>query len=250
MGAAVDYLSRLLKAGLCIEAAHINCKRRLKFYTHSYRQKFGKDPEIPSWAEALLAIAFAGDQDVVESQRNTALRLSKEFEGQLVEEREIVDAWWASKYTLDFEPFKQKWPDSQKQKKFGAADPGVPVGRLEEFYHKFISTAEKHGLEIIGMNAYLEHPNSIGFSLSCAVFVDYRSADEVRRFREFHDELSQLAVAFEGTMSTFMSDTYQKAPYMELEHGASLKYMREVKRLFDPKGILNPGKKFVREGKE
>jgi FAD/FMN-containing dehydrogenase len=249
MGAAVDYLSRLLKAGLSIEAAHINCKRRLKFYTHSYKQKFGKDPEIPAWAEALLAIAFSGDQEVVDSNRNYALKIAKEFEGQLVEEREIVDAWWASKYTLDFEPFKQKWPDSQKQKKFGAADPGVPVGRLEEFYHKFIDVAEKHKLEVIGMNAYLEHPNSIGFSLSCAVFVDYRNADEVRQFREFHDELSKLAVAFEGTMSTFMSDTNQKAPYLELEHGASLEYMKQVKRIFDPKGIMNPGKKFVREAR-
>ena len=113
MGAAVDYLSRLLKAGICIEAAHINCKRRLKFYTHGYKLKFGKDPEIPAWAEALLAISFAGDADVVESQRGHALRLAKEFEAQLVEEREIVDSWWTSKYTLDFEPFKQKWPDSQ-----------------------------------------------------------------------------------------------------------------------------------------
>ena len=250
MGAAVDYLSRLLKAGLCIEAAHINCKRRLNFYTHSYRQKFGKDPEIPIWAEALLAIAFAGDQEVVNSNRNYAIKIAKEFEAQLVEEREIVDAWWTSKYTLDFEPFKQKWPDSQKQKKFGAADPGVPVGRLEEFYHKFIDIAEKHKLEVIGMNAYLEHPNSIGFSLSCAVFVDYRNADEVKRFREFHDELSKLAIAFEGTMSTFMSDTYQKAPYLKLEHGASLEYMKEVKKIFDPKGILNPGKKFAREAKK
>ena len=249
MGAAVDYLSRLLKAGLSIEAAHINCKRRLQFYTHSYRQKFGKDPEIPSWAEALLAISFSGDQEIVDSNRDFALKIAKEFEAQLVEEREIVDSWWASKYTLDFEPFKQKWPDSQKLKKFGAADPGVPVGRLEEFYHKFIDVAAKHKLEVIGMNAYLEHPNSIGFSLSCAVFVDYRNAEEVRRFREFHDELSKLAVAFEGTMSTFMSDSNQKAPYLELEHGASLEYMKKVKRIFDPKGILNPGKKFVREAK-
>ncbi len=144
MGAAVDYLNRLLKAGLCIEAAHINCKKRLKFYTHNYSLKYGRDPEIPAWAEALLAIAFAGDVEVVEMQRNYALKIAKEFEAQLVEEREIVDAWWASKYTLDFEPFKQKWPDSQKQKKFGAADPGVPMGRLEEFYHKFVEIAEKH----------------------------------------------------------------------------------------------------------
>ncbi|MEW5748878.1 MAG: FAD-binding oxidoreductase [Candidatus Thermoplasmatota archaeon] len=250
LGAAVDYLSRLLKAGLCIEAAHINCKRRLRFYTQTYKQKHGRDPEIPAWGEALLAISFAGDKAVVDFQRDEAVRLAKEFEAQLVEERELVESWWTSKYTLEFEPFKQKWPDSQTKKKFGAADPGVPVGRLEEFYHKFVEVAERHRLDIIGMNAYLEHPNSIGFSLSCAVYVDYRDAEEVKRFREFHDELSKMAIAFEGTMSTFMSDTHQKAPYLELEHGASLRYMREIKELFDPKGILNPGKKFPREGSE
>ncbi len=247
MGSAVDYLSRLLKAGICIEAAHINCKRRLKFYTHAYNMRHGSDPEIPTWAEALLAIAFAGDTQIISAQRDYALELAGEFEAETVKEREIIDSWWASKYTLEFEPFKQKWPDSQTTKKFGAADPGVPVGRLEEFYHKFVESAEKHRLEIIGMNAYLEHPNSIGFSLSCAVFVDYRDADEVARFRLFHNELSKLAIAFDGTMSTFMSDTDQKAPYLELEHGQSLKYMKDVKRLFDPKGIMNPGKKFPRE---
>ena len=247
MGSAVDYLSRLLRAGVGIEAAHINCKRRLKFYTHAYGTKYQKEPDIPKWAEALLAIAFAGDEEMANAHRNHAVAIAAEFEAELVREREIVDSWWASKYTLEFEPFKQKWPDSQKTRKFGAADPGVPVGRLEEFYHKFVEVAEKHDLEIIGMNAYLEHPNSIGFSLSCAVFVDYRDADEVKRFRAFHDELSKLAISFDGTMSTFMSDTHQKAPYLELEHGRSLKYMKDVKKLFDPREIMNPGKKFPRE---
>jgi FAD/FMN-containing dehydrogenase len=51
-------------------------------------------------------------------------------------------------------------------------------------------------------------------------------------------------------MSTFMSDTYQKAPYLELEHGPSLQYMHKIKKMFDPKGILNPGKKFPREAKK
>lgn len=33
-----------------------------------------------------------------------------------------------------------------------------------------------------------------------------------------------------------------KAAYMEAEHGEALDVMRDVKRLFDPNGILNPGK--------
>jgi glycolate oxidase len=244
MKTAVDYLSRLMKAGLTVEGAHINCKRRLKFYTHAYRKKFGKDPEVPDWAEALLAIIFAGDKDFVKFERDYALGIAAEMGGQLIKEREIVEGWWTSKHKLNFEPFKQKWPDSQRQKKFGAADPGIPMGRLEEMYNKFVETAEKYQLDILGMNAYLEHPNSIGFSLSCAVFVDYHDQDEVDRYRKYFEELTKAAVDLEGTLSTYMSDTDLKVPYFEYEHGASTRYMKEIKNLFDPKGIMNPGKKF------
>jgi len=250
MSSSVNFLDRLLKAGLTIEGAHINCKRRLKFYTHAYRKKYGKDPEIPDWAGALLAIIFSGDKEVVDFERNYALNIAYKMGGELVKEREIVDGWWISKHTLEFPPFKQKWPDSQREKKFGAVDPGIPMGRLEEFYEIFIKTAEKHDLQILGMNAYLEHPNSIGFSLSCALFVDYRDQDEVNRYRKYFEEMAKAAVDFEGTMSTYMSDTNLKVPYFEYEHGKSAEYMKKVKQIFDPKGIMNPGKKFEYSGGE
>jgi FAD/FMN-containing dehydrogenase len=244
MNTAVEFLSRLLQAGICPEGTHINCKRRLKFYTHAYRQKYGKDPEVPDWAEALMAIILSGDESVVDYHRTFAMKLAEEFKGQFVKEKEIVAGWWVSKHTLEFEPFKQKWPDAQRVKKFGAADPGIPMGRLEEFYKEFIKTAEKYDLEILGMNAYLEHPFSIGFSLSCALFVDYRDQDEVERFRKYFKELTKKAVDYEGTMSTYMGDTDLKVENFEYEHGKSAKYMLDVKKIFDPLGIMNPGKKF------
>ncbi|MEM2870464.1 MAG: FAD-binding oxidoreductase [Thermoplasmata archaeon] len=249
MTKAVEYLNRLLKAGLCIEGAHINCKRRLKFYTHAYKEKHGREPEVPDWAEALLAIIFAGDKKVVSFNKKYAFRIAEEMGGQLVKERDIVESWWISKHTLAFEPYKQKWPKSQVEKKFGACDPGVPMGRLEEFYKAFVATAEKHNLQILGMNAYLEHPNSIGFSCSCALFVNYRDQDEVNRFRRYFEELSKIAVDMGGTMSTYMGDTNLRVPYLEYEHGKAVEYMREVKRVFDPDGIMNPGKKFRWEGR-
>jgi FAD/FMN-containing dehydrogenase len=120
------------------------------------------------------------------------------------------------------------------------------MGRLEDFYKVFIETAEKYNLDVLGMNAYLEHPFSIGFSLSCALFVDYRDADEVERFRKYFKELTKKAVDFEGTMSTYMGDTDLKVENFEYEHGASAEYMRRIKELFDPNRIMNPGKKFER----
>lgn len=248
MTRAVEYLNRLLKAGLVIDGAHINCKRRLRFYTHAYKEKHGHDPEVPDWAEALLAIIFSGDHKVLEFNKKYAFKIAEKMGGQLVKERDIVESWWISKHTLAFEPYKQKWPKSQTEKKFGACDPGVPMGRLEEFYKAFIATAEKHNLQILGMNAYLEHPNSIGFSCSCALFVNYRDQDEVNRFRKYFEDLSRIAVDMGGTMSTYMGDTNLRVPYLEYEHGNAVPYFKELKKVFDPKGIMNPGKKFRWEG--
>jgi FAD/FMN-containing dehydrogenase len=52
------------------------------------------------------------------------------------------------------------------------------------------------------------------------------------------------AVELEGTMSTYIGDGDRLGGFSEREHGLSYKYMKEVKALFDPKNIMNPGKKF------
>jgi FAD/FMN-containing dehydrogenase len=94
------------------------------------------------------------------------------------------------------------------------------------------------------MNAYLEHPNSIGFSLSCAVFVNYHDQAEVDRFRAFNLAMARKAVDLGGTCTTYMSDTHLKIPVMREEAGEALEYYRRIKDVFDPLNIMNPGKKW------
>ena len=50
----------------------------------------------------------------------------------------------------------------------------------------------------------------------------------------------------EGSCRTEPSKTKMqgKKKYMTAEHGKSLEWMKQVKALFDPNGILNPGKIF------
>jgi FAD/FMN-containing dehydrogenase len=243
---AIDLIGHCLRSGISLEAAHINCRHRLRFYTHAYLVKHGHEPEIPDWAGGLFSFAIAGDKEVVDFQTDWVLRKGEEaFEGKVVAERDIVDSWWTSKHTLDFEAFQQKWPASQGEKKFGAADVGVPMGELERFYEEgFMALLEKHGLEVLGMNAYLEHPNSIGLSLSCAVFVDYRDQAQVDSFRAFVVDMSRKALEMGGTSTTYMSDTYVKIATMGEEAGDALDYYRRIKEIFDPNHIMNTGKKW------
>lgn len=245
LSSAISVLERMIQAGLSLESAHINCKRRLQFYTHAYRQRYGRPPEIPEWAESILFFSFGGDREVVEFSRNYAIRLVEEAGGVLVKERELVESWWTSKHLLEFEPFKQKWPDSQRTKKFGAADLGIPIGRIEEAYRRYLEIAARNGLEVLGMCIYHQRPNRVSPSISFAVFVDDENPDEVRRFYNYVAEMSKMAVDLEGTMSTYIGDGERLGGFNRYEHGEALDYMLEVKRVFDPKNILNPGKKFT-----
>jgi FAD/FMN-containing dehydrogenase len=238
-------LERMLASGLGIESAHLNCRQRLHFYTHAYREKYQREPDIPDWAEAILFLSFAGDQDVVQFSLNEASRmLLEQFSAEEVKEQEMVDGWWASKHSLDFIPFRQKWPDSQRQKKFGAADIGLPIGRVEEAYQRFLQIAKRWDQDILGMTVYNESPNKPTASISFAVFTDDSTEESVANFYNYVREMSAMAVEMEGTMSSYIGDGDRLGGFNELEHGESYAYMKRVKETFDPGGIFNPGKKF------
>lgn len=241
---AVDGLERLLQAGLCIESAHINCKNRLGFYTHAYREKHGRDPDIPAWAGAVLFVTINGDKPLVDFSRSYAITQLEKLGAVTIKEEDILDSWWASKHTLQFVPMKQKWPDSQRQKKFGAADLGIPIGRIEEAYGYYQKLAKKFSIEILGMCVYNERPNRVSPSISFAVFVDDSNPEEVKNFYSYVREMSKMAIELEGTMSTYIGDGDRLGGFNRLEHGESLDYMKKLKDLFDPNNILNPGKKF------
>jgi glycolate oxidase len=248
---AIKALVEINRSGLNPEAAHVNCNRRLNYYTHSYREKYNKEPDIPEWAKAIMFFSFNGEKEVVDFANNYANKIIKKFHGKSVKEQALIESWWASKHELKFTPFKQKWPDSQREAKFGAADLGIPIGRIEEAYSKFEEITEKYRIKILGMNVYNVRPNGVSPSISFAVWVNDRDEDEVNRFHLYLNEMSKMAIDLEGTMSTYIGDGTRLVklddkgkPLNFYEHGESLEYMIKIKNIFDPKSIMNLGKKF------
>ncbi len=61
---------------------------------------------------------------------------------------------------------------------------------------------------------------------------------------EISQELVIKALSYGGTATGEHGVGMGKKGYMAAEHGKSLHWMKQVKALFDPKGILNPGKIF------
>ncbi len=68
------------------------------------------------------------------------------------------------------------------------------------------------------------------------------------RAKEAVKEIFQVTLDLEGTISGEHGVGLSKKPYIGMElTDTSLELMRSIKNVFDPKGILNPGKIFPEE---
>ncbi len=242
---AAKAINRMVQAGLSVESANIMCSNRFYFYTHDYRVKYRRDAMVPSDTRGVLCISFAGDREVVDCCREYSAKICEELGGSRVGEREIVEAWWTSKHRQDFEPFKQAWPDSQRIERFGAADVSIPQGFLDDAFLKYQELAAKNGVRVLGMNVYVQSPYAVHTSVSFAVYVDDRDRSMVERFYDYVRDMALYAVSVGGSMTSYQGDGEKFGNFSRLEHGDGFEYMRKIKKVFDPAGILNPGKKFA-----
>ena len=120
----------------------------------------------------------------------------------------------------------------------------VPVSDLPGALRHARDTIASYGLD----GAILGH---VGDGNYHAVFPVYPGDEEdLRRAEEVNAEIVDYALARGGTSTGEHGVGSGKMKHLEKEHGDSLSFMREVKRLADPKGILNPGKIFSDESRE
>jgi len=76
--------------------------------------------------------------------------------------------------------------------------------------------------------------------------VDRDNPEEIARARKCVSETFQLSVELGGTISGEHGIGYVKAQYMDYAiDKPTLEIMKGIKKVFDPNGILNPGKMFV-----
>lgn len=71
----------------------------------------------------------------------------------------------------------------------------------------------------------------------------FESPDEIQRYGDFMDAVAELvAVKYQGSLKAEHGTGRNMAPYVELEWGKDgYALMQQIKALFDPRGILNPG---------
>ncbi len=75
-----------------------------------------------------------------------------------------------------------------------------------------------------------------------APVIDLESPEEIERVKKVGDEIHEMALRLNGTVTGEHGIGLVRAKYMEREHGPALDVMRTIKQALDPRNILNPGK--------
>ncbi len=114
----------------------------------------------------------------------------------------------------------------------------VPVGRLANLVNAIDALADFHHLPIVAFG------HAGNGNLHVNIMVDNGDAEEMERARACRAALVQAVIGLGGSLSGEHGIGSEKRHFVPLEVDApTLELMRGLKRLFDPLGILNPGKK-------
>ena len=115
-------------------------------------------------------------------------------------------------------------------------DLGIPPTRIPEVIKKAQEISDKYDLLLTTFG-------HIGDGNVHTTFVtDMRSKAEWDRLRPAADELAELALEMDGTVTAEHGTGLARSPYIEKQFGPALDVMRTIKKALDPNNILNPGK--------
>ena len=114
----------------------------------------------------------------------------------------------------------------------------VPISKITEVVAQAYDITKKYGVRAACFGHSGDgnvHPN---------IMTDRANKDLWERAVKANQEIVAYAIKLGGVASGEHGIGIEKIQFMELEHGNSLPLMRSIKKLLDPKNILNPGKFF------
>ena len=121
---------------------------------------------------------------------------------------------------------------------------GLPVQEVADYtgYPEMITLA-KDEVEKAGIPGYI-FSNAGDGNFHLVMMAKKGDTKEREAFETINNRIVSKAIRLGGTATGEHGVGLGKKQFMAVEHGASLEWMRRIKDLFDPKGILNPDKVF------
>ncbi len=189
---------------------------------------------LPAGTQAVLMVEADGSREDVPRQI-AALEQALAGEGMLeiLSGFDLVDIGrlWAARKSLSM-AVKRIAPLKINE------DVVVPITRLADLVQAIDHLGLVHAVPIVSFG----HAGNGNLHVNIMVHPD--DAEEMQRAHACHDALIEAVLELDGSLSGEHGIGSEKRRYVAREMDApTLAMLRDVKRLFDPRGILNPGKK-------
>lgn len=228
LGAAIEAATGLARAGLAlarvelVDAAMVRAVNAYKDADHAERPTLWM--EFHGSGEAQVAEDVEAAEKMLRAAGAAEVTAARDDGEQVLLWEARNHAWYAA---------REAHPDEHTF----STDACVPIGRLKEAIEHSKWVAGEHGFEapVIG------HAGDGNYH----VFFHAPIGDEAAwgRLDDVMGAMTRKALELGGTSTGEHGVGLRKMKYQEEEHGAeALSLMREVKRLFDPAGLMNPGK--------
>ena len=117
-------------------------------------------------------------------------------------------------------------------------DTAVPISKYSDMVEWGQKIVEKKGLKGYAFG----HAGSGNLHMEILGFPEEKA--QWKKVREAEEEIVHFALDCGGTATGEHGIGLGKKEFMKKEHGGSLTLMKEIKKLLDPNGIMNPGKIF------
>ncbi|MBI5879340.1 MAG: FAD-binding protein [Chloroflexi bacterium] len=190
---------------------------------------------LPTDAGALLLIEVDGDPQTVPLQQRTVAEICAESgarEVRIAKDAAEANALWQARRDIYAAIMRLK-PNTLPE------DICVPRSKIPEMARRVSEVREKYGLAM-PMWGHVGDGN-----LHPSIMCDRRDADEMRRVHAALSEIFAAAIELGGTLTGEHGIGVLKKEYLPTDLSATaIAQMKAIKQLFDPNGILNPGKLF------
>ena len=220
--AAVTAIASMMRYGVDLAAVEFLDQRSIAALNRF--QDFGLT-ERPS-----LFLEVHGSESAVEEVFETARSLCEEQQGERIVLPGGRNPWEIRHFTT------RAIQALNPRAKTIRTDMGFPISRLPEVIDRSYAIAERH-------DVVLHTFGHAGLGILHALLRE-DPADEQRWAiaNRAKDEMVAFVLSIGGTASGEHGIGLGSQKYVAQEHGAALELMKGVKQVFDPKGILNPGK--------
>jgi glycolate oxidase len=220
-------VSRIMAAGIVPRALELmdqhyvqNCERMYKL-------------GLPMDAAAMLIIEVDGFAETVERQARMAREFCEAqgaFDIKLAQTEEEAERLWIARKIGSVALFRVS-------KMMVAEDATVPISKIPAMVRRIKEIGEKYGMTI-----YLLAHAGDG-NMHPLLTYDPDNKEEVERMENASREIFESSIALGGTLTGEHGIGLAKKPFIPLEISpAEIQVWKNIKKAFDPEGILNPGK--------